>query len=91
MRTGENFAGALLFLIVPLEQYHALNVFIFVQTQAHIFLNDRELEFDGLEPLAIGLTFFVNLYFRNVSLVVVFIASLSFNSSVFINISLYIC
>ena len=40
-------------------------MFIIVQTQAHIFLNDRELEFDGLEPLSVGLAFLIYLDFGN--------------------------
>lgn len=36
---------------------------IIVQTQAHIFRNDWELEFDGLEPLTVGLPFLINLDF----------------------------
>ena len=35
---------------------------IIVQTQAHIFFDDRQLEFDGFQPLAIGLPVLVNLY-----------------------------
>ena len=40
-----------------------LNMRIIVQTQAHIFRNDWELEFDGLEPLTVGLPFLINLDF----------------------------
>ena len=36
---------------------------IIVQTQAHIFRNDWELELDGLEPLTVGLPFLINLDF----------------------------
>ena len=36
---------------------------IIVQTQAHIFRNDWELELDGLEPLAVRLPFLINLDF----------------------------
>ena len=38
---------------------------IVVQTQTHILRNNRELEFDGLEPLPVGLAFIINLDFRN--------------------------
>lgn len=38
-----------------------------VQTHTHIFLYDRELEFDGLEPLSVGLPFLVNQDFVNQS------------------------
>lgn len=38
---------------------------IIVQTQTHILLNNREFEFDGLEPLSVGLPFLVNPDFRN--------------------------
>ena len=36
---------------------------IIVQTQAHIFRNDWELELDGLEPLSVGLPFLIDLDF----------------------------
>lgn len=38
---------------------------IIVQTDIHVFLNDRQLELDGFQPLSIGLTLRVNLNFRN--------------------------
>ena len=40
-------------------------MFIIVQTQAHVFLNDWELEFDGLETLPVGLALLVYLDFGN--------------------------
>lgn len=45
------------------QQAHRLNMRIIVQTQAHIFRNDWELEFDGLEPLTVGLPFLIDLDF----------------------------
>ena len=36
-----------------------------VQTQINIAFNDRQSEFDGLEPLTVGLTLRVDLNFRN--------------------------
>lgn len=47
------------------QQYARLCMIIIVQTQAHIFLNDWKPEFDGLEPLAIGLPILINVNFRN--------------------------
>ena len=45
------------------EQYYCLNMCIIVQTQAHIFRNDWELELDGLEPLAVRLPLLIDLDF----------------------------
>lgn len=45
------------------QQAHRLNMCIIVQTQAHIFRNDWELEHDGLEPLAVRLPFLIDLDF----------------------------
>ena len=45
------------------QKSDCLNMRIIVQTQAHIFRNDWELEFDGLEPLTVGLPFLINLDF----------------------------
>ena len=42
---------------------YALNMRIIVQTQAHIFRNDWELELDGLEPLAVRLPLLIDLDF----------------------------
>ena len=36
-----------------------------VQTQIDIFFNDRQSEFDGFEPLTVGLTLWVDLNFRD--------------------------
>lgn len=36
-----------------------------VQTQINIAFNDRQSEFDGFEPLTVGLTLRVDLNFRN--------------------------
>ena len=47
----------------PHKEKHRLNMRIIVQTQAHIFRNDWELEFDGLEPLTVGLPFLIDLEF----------------------------
>lgn len=38
---------------------------IIVQTYFHIFLNNRELEFNGFEPLSVRLAIFINLNFRD--------------------------
>ena len=45
------------------QQAYRLNMCIIVQTQAHIFLYDRQLELDGLEPLAVRLPFLIDLDF----------------------------
>ena len=47
------------------KQHHRLNMCIIVQTDIHIFLNDKQLKLDGFQPLSIGLTLWVNLNFRN--------------------------
>ena len=47
------------------KQCYRLNMCIIVQTDIHIFLNDRQLKLDGFQPLSIGLTLWVNLNFRN--------------------------
>ena len=47
------------------KQDNALNVLIVVQTNIHILLNNRELEFDRLYPLTVGLTFVINLNLGN--------------------------
>ncbi len=36
-----------------------------VQTQIDVFFNDRKSEFDGFEPLTVGLTLWVDLNFRD--------------------------
>lgn len=38
---------------------------IIVQTQTHIFLNNRKLEFNGFEPLTVRLPFLIDMDFRN--------------------------
>ena len=45
------------------KQYYRLHMCIVVQTQTHIFRNDWELEFDGLDPLTVGLPFLIDLDF----------------------------
>lgn len=42
-----------------------LHMCIIVQTYFHIFLNNRELEFNGFEPLSVRLAIFINLNFRD--------------------------
>ena len=44
-RRPKQGVGALLFF--PQEKHHRLSLFFIVQTDAHIFLNDRQLKFDG--------------------------------------------
>lgn len=45
------------------EYVYLFHMRIIVQTQTHIFRNDRKLEFDGLEPLAVRLPFLIDLDF----------------------------
>ena len=44
------------------KQYYRLNLCIVVQTYFHIFLYDRELEFDGFQPLSVRLPFLKDMY-----------------------------
>lgn len=41
--------------------YHCLILRIIVQTHFKVFLNDRELEFDGLQPLSVGFALLIYL------------------------------
>lgn len=50
---------------LSLEQYPIVHMCIIVQTYFHIFLNNRELEFNGFEPLSVRLAIFINLNFRD--------------------------
>jgi len=54
--------------IEPMRWYYhcdRLHMCIIVQTYFHIFLNNRELEFNGFEPLSVRLAIFINLNFRD--------------------------
>ena len=44
---------------------HNLGMTFIVQTQINIAFNDRQSEFDGFEPLTVGLTLWVDLNFRD--------------------------
>ena len=45
-------------LRLPGQLHHRLNMRIIVQTHFKVFFDNRELEFDGLKPLAVGLLAF---------------------------------
>jgi len=48
--------------IFPSDNFHMI---IIVQTQAHIFLNNRQLEFDELQPLTVRLSLLIYPNFGN--------------------------
>ena len=47
------------------RRFHCFNLLFVVQTDIHIFLDDRQPKLNGFQPLTIGLTLRVNLNFRD--------------------------